>query len=335
MTQKFTSNARSRLVGALSSSATSFTIEAPTADLFPVANTANWLSPADWFKATLENSLGQVEIVRVGVRALGSGLLSNVLRAQDGTDPIAFDAGAVVGLRITAADVENALAGVLQQLAVTLNASVGGNLAVAGAASIVGKLSHGGVDSRMVPVGGIIMYDGEIADIPAGFQLCDGTNGTPDLRDRFIIGARQDSGGQAMTNVTGALSKSGGSKDAIVVAHSHTGTTGTESANHSHPVTVSGATITGQINFRESGPVSATGMAGPTDSSTNFDGGGAYGGTRGVSLNASHGHTANAGNQTANHNHSFTTGSTGAAGTNANLPPYYALAFIKCMPYAP
>ena len=37
-----------------------------------------------------------------------------------------------------------------------------------------------------VPRGVIVMWSGSIADIPQGWALCDGTNGTPDLRDRFI-----------------------------------------------------------------------------------------------------------------------------------------------------
>lgn len=33
------------------------------------------------------------------------------------------------------------------------------------------------------------MWSGAIVDIPAGWQICDGTNGTPDLRNRFVVGA--------------------------------------------------------------------------------------------------------------------------------------------------
>lgn len=110
MTQKFSNNARSALVGSLTAGATSFTIDSATADLFPVANTTDWLAPVNWFKAVIENSLGQVEIIRVGVRNAGSGLLSNVLRGQEGTIALAFSAGAVVSLRLTAADFETALA---------------------------------------------------------------------------------------------------------------------------------------------------------------------------------------------------------------------------------
>ena len=40
-----------------------------------------------------------------------------------------------------------------------------------------------------VPVGTIAVWSGETTNIPTGWALCDGTNGTPDLRNRFIIGA--------------------------------------------------------------------------------------------------------------------------------------------------
>lgn len=40
-----------------------------------------------------------------------------------------------------------------------------------------------------VPTGSILMWSGSIGSIPSGYVICDGTNGTPDLRDRFIVGA--------------------------------------------------------------------------------------------------------------------------------------------------
>lgn len=40
-----------------------------------------------------------------------------------------------------------------------------------------------------IPAGGIIMWSGSIGSIPAGYYLCDGNNGTPDLRDRFVVGS--------------------------------------------------------------------------------------------------------------------------------------------------
>ncbi len=65
--------------------------------------------------------------------------------------------------------------------------------------------------STLMPSGGIIMWSGTVATIPTGWVLCDGSNSTPDLRDKFVVGAKQDSGGVAKTNLTGSLTQSGGS----------------------------------------------------------------------------------------------------------------------------
>lgn len=107
MSQKFANAARSRLAAGINASVTTFTVELSTADLFPIANTPDWLSKNDWFKATIQNALGQFEIIYVGVRASGSGVFSNVLRGQEGTTASAWNAGDVVGLRLTALDHES------------------------------------------------------------------------------------------------------------------------------------------------------------------------------------------------------------------------------------
>lgn len=67
-----------------------------------------------------------------------------------------------------------------------------------------------------VPTGVIVMWSGTIATIPAGWSLCDGTGGTPDLTDKFIVGAKQDDAGVAKTNLTGVLTQTGGS-----ITHDH------------------------------------------------------------------------------------------------------------------
>ena len=54
------------------------------------------------------------------------------------------------------------------------------------------------VGNGTIPIGGIIMWSGTIANIPTGWALCNGSNSTPDLRDRFIVGATSD----ASTGVT-------------------------------------------------------------------------------------------------------------------------------------
>lgn len=307
MSQKFANNARSTLVGALTAAATSFTIDSSTADLFPVGNTTNWLAPGDWFKAVIENSLGQIEIVHVGVRNAGSGLFSSVLRGKDGTVALDFSAGAVVSLRITAQDVEKCLAGEFP-----------------GPVTVGGKLTHNGVAGRVVPVGGIIMYSGLISEIPAGYQLCDGTNGTPDMRDKFIVGASQDDSGQAKTTITGAPTKTGGSKDAIVVSHTHAGTTGVQSNDHTHSGTTSsdGAHAHSVQLANAGGRFTAAGDTGVMSASATN-----------TSTNGVHNHTLSTGGASANHTHSFTTASSGTSGANANLPPFLALAFIRCMEY--
>lgn len=70
-----------------------------------------------------------------------------------------------------------------------------------GVATVTGDLTVGGTISGFgtAPIGGIIMWSGAQADIPTGWQLCDGSNGTPDLRGRFVLGA----GGKYAVDATG------------------------------------------------------------------------------------------------------------------------------------
>ena len=71
-----------------------------------------------------------------------------------------------------------------------------------GAKTVIGSTEY-----FMVPKGGIIIWSGSVNDIPAGWVLCDGTNGTPDLRDRFVLGAGRNytvdsTGGEATHTLT-------------------------------------------------------------------------------------------------------------------------------------
>ena len=65
---------------------------------------------------------------------------------------------------------------------------------------------------RDYPLGGIFVWSGSVASIPGTFRLCDGTLGTPDLRNRFIVGA----------NDTYAINATGGS-----ILHNHDFTSNT------------------------------------------------------------------------------------------------------------
>ncbi len=83
-----------------------------------------------------------------------------------------------------------------------------------------------GSQNNSLAIGSILIWSGTVASIPTGWQLCDGTNGTPDLRDRFVVGARQDSSGVSMTTVSGSLTKTGGeAKHTMTIAemppHTH------------------------------------------------------------------------------------------------------------------
>jgi len=145
------------------------------------------------------------------------------------------------------------------------------------------------------PSGGIIMWSGTIATIPSGWLLCNGSSGTPDLRNRFVIGAFQDTTGVAYTTVTGADTQTGGSKDAITVSHTHTATSTVTDPGHFHTVPPSVSDAIGG-----GGAVQAYRGAGPSNTST---------ATTGVTV-------------------ATTNATAGSSGTNANLVPYFALAYI-------
>jgi hypothetical protein len=133
--------------------------------------------------------------------------------------------------------------------------------------------------------GMIMLWSGSSATIPSGWLLCDGSNSTPDLRNRFVVGATS----------TYAVGATGGSADAIVVSHTHTATV--TDPQHTHSSTNGLPIVT-----------SSGGNAGTI--------GGAGVSVSGVSVTSS-----STGITVAN-------STTGASGTNANLPPYYALCYI-------
>lgn len=95
------------------------------------------------------------------------------------------------------------------------------------------------VDDSLTFVGMITAWSGAIVAIPGGWQLCDGTNSTPDLRDRFIIGAGStyavdDTGGSTTKDIS-HLHAAGTLAADSNGAHTHniTGTSGNESS-HTH-----------------------------------------------------------------------------------------------------
>jgi microcystin-dependent protein len=183
--------------------------------------------------------------------------------------------------------------------------------------------TQGDLNTGAFPSGGIILWSGSIVTIPSGWFLCDGANGTPDLRDRFVVGA----GSTYTVGATGGAATVALAADNLPAhSHSFSGTTTDRSAGHTH----TGGTDTNGAHVHTYSDV--TGLsAGPsvglnyTVGGTSFtnrtgttDGGGAH--SHSIWTNSeSNGHT---------HNYSGTTSSVGSGTAHENLPPYFALAYI-------
>ena len=106
MPQKFANNAQSVLVSGITAVATTLTVETLKADLFPEATTTTWVTPLDFYKLVLSDGVNR-EVVRVGIRAFNSPVMSNILRAQDGTTARVFPNGATVICGFVARDVDD------------------------------------------------------------------------------------------------------------------------------------------------------------------------------------------------------------------------------------
>ena len=146
-------------------------------------------------------------------------------------------------------------------------------------------LQNAPTSAPSLPSGAIILWSGSIGSIPSGYVICDGTNSTPDLRDRFVVAAGNNY----------SVGQTGGSADAIVVNHTHTATV--SDPGHAHDYYMYGGSG-GSINILQnaSTTLAAKNVSGQTATVPT-----------GVSVSIA---------------------SFGTSGTGANLPPYYALAYI-------
>jgi hypothetical protein len=152
--------------------------------------------------------------------------------------------------------------------------------------NLYGILQTAPAVTNTVPSGLIAIWSGSTGSIPSGWLLCNGSNGTPDLRNSFILGAGN----------TYAVGATGGSTDAIVVSHTHAATSTVTDPGHTHGPSsvvsnVAGSSFGGyNVNLQMANTPIYTAYTGITVATTNA--------TAGVS------------------------------GSGANMPPYYALAFI-------
>lgn len=157
--------------------------------------------------------------------------------------------------------------------------------------------SQANLAPMLIPTGVIVMWAGLLSAIPSGWVLCDGQNGTPDLRSRFVMGAAaaQDPGG------TGGAS-----------THTHTYT---DVITHTHTVTVTDPGHTHGGRGINSGTAGTAGHQGASaNNNANM--------TTSATQSATTGITAT----TVAPGGSVATGTTAAAST---LPPFFALAYIQ------
>ena len=140
-----------------------------------------------------------------------------------------------------------------------------------------------------IPLGVITLWYGSIGSVPLGWYLCDGANGTPDLRDKFIVAAGS----------TYAVGATGGSANSVVVSHTHTATSTPTVTDPTHAHTYNQPV--GQVGFDQGGSQSVPYPQSATTSSA----------STGITVSVA-----------------TTIATAGVSGTNANLPPYYALAYI-------
>ena len=154
-----------------------------------------------------------------------------------------------------------------------------------------------------VPSGAIILWSGASNAIPSGYVLCDGQNNTPNLQDRFVVSAGS----------TYAVDATGGSANATLVSHSHTinnhshSFSGSGSNTHSHGIPKgSGGSQASIANYVPSPRVESVQASFSTNSATIS-----------ISVSGTTGNPSDTGTDTQ-----------GSSGTNANLPPYYALCYI-------
>lgn len=171
----------------------------------------------------------------------------------------------------------------------------------------------------LLPPGSIIIWSGNEQDIPAGFALCDGQNGRPDLRNRFIVGA--GSGSQYAPRQTGGA-------DVVTLTQAQT-----PLKDHNHYVSLTTST-NGLHRHNEGQTVSGNGdekqayaaFGESLRSATTHH-------VKGVSRHPAHWVLFHAQtDQAGNHSHTVTghtqVNGDGSAAPHENRPPFYALCYI-------
>jgi microcystin-dependent protein len=167
----------------------------------------------------------------------------------------------------------------------------------------------------LIPCGIIVMWNGTDIAIPAGWSLCNGSNGTPDLRDRFVVGAGNGSQYQL---------KSTGGADSVTLSrsqmpkHNHSGSA--TSGEHKHIIpTDSGG---GGLGWGQARTISAN----VYNDSKSYANANSYAYTLGDNVANWSNPSPKSGK--GEHTHKLVIGQSGSGLGHENRPPYYALCYI-------
>ena len=274
------------------------------------------------FVLDLANAVGELNCAKINQLSLSTCLLLNqvIIDLQADIDNVETDIGEVAQDLI---DVQTTLQGNINSLTTLINnqnttiADLNTQIAtlIGGFNSLSGTVAS--FNSRLLSVEGrlttleeaiasgiIVVWVGLIANIPVGWQLTDGTNGTPDLRNRFIIGA-------GSTYAVNAIGGSGNHTHTITGTTGGTALTINQMPAHTHPLN-----DPGHYHFQNAGD---NNRPGPYYENSNNGNEGPIN-TNSAFTNITIGSTG------ANEAHTHTYSATTA--TTTNLPPYYALAYI-------
>jgi len=161
---------------------------------------------------------------------------------------------------------------------------------------ITRKLSGIDEGANRIPAGLIAMWSGSVNNVPSGWALCDGSNGTPDLRDRFIVGA-----GKSYN-----VGNTGGSNTVTLNVN--------QIPSHNHGVGTLNTNTTGSHRHETWAITDEIKVSGETTDLRVLYG---FNGKTNTGFAGEHKHTI-----------SGNTASTGGRQAHENRPPYYALAYI-------
>jgi len=173
------------------------------------------------------------------------------------------------------------------------------------------------IQNSFVPIGMISMWAGALNEIPMGWELCDGSNGTPNLKGRFIVGYDPNEANYSEIGETGGEDRVTLSVDQMP-SHDHAASSG-ESGSHN-------STYRDTIYTEESSRGNTTGVNG-----VEFIGSGGENRNSTTDTNGSgvHSHYRNRTLDIENHSHTVNVNNKGGGESHENRPPYYTLAYIQ------